>query len=229
MAGLSRNKQLELYRIESFQAHMAYVRRAYLEPWAAALAVPRLPQLPWPRRRCRVQRRHPVRTLSCLRRWRLSHPPPLPGDRRSLWLRRRRRGLLRPAEVRPRDPHLPRAAQRPGVRQRRPLHQRQRLLPRHLHPRHRLPLRLPAEPSARLGSRASAPRNASDGGRAGKSPRPSPNWGWIRDPRWIVAVGALAYTRVRSFARPMEKPTWMDNVSMRSRGCSPPRRRAARR
>lgn len=37
MAGLSRSKQLELYRIESFQAHMGYVRQAYLEPWAAAL------------------------------------------------------------------------------------------------------------------------------------------------------------------------------------------------
>ncbi|MEB3353870.1 MAG: DUF5672 family protein [Cyanobacteriota bacterium] len=38
MVALSRSQQLELYRIESFQAHLAYVTRAYLEPWAAALA-----------------------------------------------------------------------------------------------------------------------------------------------------------------------------------------------
>ncbi|MCP9847820.1 hypothetical protein KBY86_13115 [Synechococcus sp. Lug-A] len=37
MVALSRSQQIELYRIESFQTHLAYVARVYLEPWAALL------------------------------------------------------------------------------------------------------------------------------------------------------------------------------------------------
>jgi hypothetical protein len=37
MQGLSRSQQLERYRVESFQWHMATVQRWYLEPWAQQL------------------------------------------------------------------------------------------------------------------------------------------------------------------------------------------------
>jgi hypothetical protein len=44
MQGLSRSQQLERYRIESFQWHMATVQRWYLEPWVQRLiAVGRTP------------------------------------------------------------------------------------------------------------------------------------------------------------------------------------------
>jgi hypothetical protein len=37
MVDLSSGKQLDLHRIESFEAHMGYVRQAYLEPMPGAV------------------------------------------------------------------------------------------------------------------------------------------------------------------------------------------------